>query len=149
MGGGGKEKGARKGPPFPPRPSPGTTARAGNSPGLPGLSFPQRERCWALTSGSQCGPSLRIPGSWAPPGAVDSEAGRGAWESEFSGVPQGIRLHTCSAEVFGTGSPGLLVPGSQRGCSAAAWPSPLTEIALFLLNVSSEWYPESTWALNK
>ena len=117
MGGGGKEKGARKGPPFPPRTSPGSMARAGNSPGLPGLSFPQRERCWALTSGSQCGPSLRIPGSRAPPGAVDSEAGRGAWESEFSGAPQGIRLHTCSAEVFGNqGAQGCL-PLGLRGAA--------------------------------
>ena len=117
MGGGGKEKGARKGPPVPPRPSPGSMARAGSSPGLPGLSFPQRERCWALTSGSQCGPSLRIPGSRAPPGAVDSEAGRGAWESEFSGAPQGIRLHTCSAEVFGNqGAQGCL-PLGLRGAA--------------------------------
>lgn len=117
MGGGGEEKGAGKEPPFLPRPSPGSMARAGNSPGLPSLSFPQRERCWALTSGSQCGLSLRIPGSRAPTGGVDSEAGRGAWESEFSGAPQGIRLHTCSAEVFGNqGAQGSLSPG-LRGAS--------------------------------
>lgn len=139
MGGGGKEKGARKGPPVPPRPSPGSMARAGNSPGLPGLSFPQCERCWALTSGSQCGLSLRIPGSRAPPRAVDSEAGRGAWESKFSGAPQGIRLaHLLCGGVREPGSPGLLAPGSQRGCSATAWPSPLRERALLLLNVLAE-----------
>lgn len=59
----------------------------------------------------------QIPGSRAPPGAVDSEAGRGAWESEFSGAPRVTRLHTCSAEVSGNqGAQGCL-PVGLRGAA--------------------------------
>ena len=122
VGGGGKKRRNQEGASIPAQPSPPTPtarwARAGSSPALPGLSFPQSERCWAL-SGSQCGPSLRIPGSRAPPGAVDSEAGRGAWESEFSGAPPGdSAAHLLCGGVWEPGSPRLLACGPQRGCSA-------------------------------
>lgn len=59
MGGGGKERRNQEGTSIPAQALPSSMGRAGGSPALPGLSFPQSERCWALMSGSQCGLRLR------------------------------------------------------------------------------------------
>lgn len=61
---------------------------------LLGLSFCRCERrCWALVSGFQSRLSLRIP-DFLGPTLTYPQAGRGAWESRFSGTPHVILLHT-------------------------------------------------------